>query len=216
MHPLHDSRKADPQMLVQSPRCILNCQDLTIHLPPLQERRDSQSEDNYLFPPMSASSTQPNFDSPSPKPLSSHHQYPSTPPSRPSTSGKRSPHSPQALHVNRSSTKDIRGGLRTPSSADLETSGTSLHLSSDKIRIHGDSNDEFSSKSQDSPEAQKLIPGAPGIARRAKAHVPSACVNCKKKHLACETKRPCSRCISTGKEVSATWIPILTVSAPSL
>ncbi|KAI7857168.1 hypothetical protein BDC45DRAFT_501845 [Circinella umbellata] len=32
-----------------------------------------------------------------------------------------------------------------------------------------------------------------------KSHVPSACVNCKKAHLACDVSRPCKRCVSAGK-----------------
>ncbi|KAF1989268.1 hypothetical protein K402DRAFT_268601 [Aulographum hederae CBS 113979] len=40
-----------------------------------------------------------------------------------------------------------------------------------------------------------------GGGRRAKAHVRTACVNCKKAHLSCDDARPCSRCISTGKTV---------------
>ncbi|KAI7881454.1 hypothetical protein K492DRAFT_206816 [Lichtheimia hyalospora FSU 10163] len=36
--------------------------------------------------------------------------------------------------------------------------------------------------------------------RPAKPHVPSACVNCQKAHLACDLSRPCRRCISSGKE----------------
>ncbi|RHZ47593.1 putative C6 transcription factor [Aspergillus thermomutatus] len=38
--------------------------------------------------------------------------------------------------------------------------------------------------------------------RRTKAHVASACVNCKKKHLGCDSARPCRRCVLSGKEVS--------------
>jgi hypothetical protein len=41
-------------------------------------------------------------------------------------------------------------------------------------------------------------------ARRTKAHVASACVNCKKAHLSCDVQRPCGRCSSTGKQVSPT------------
>ncbi|GAB5587636.1 hypothetical protein Unana1_02536 [Umbelopsis nana] len=32
-----------------------------------------------------------------------------------------------------------------------------------------------------------------------KAHVPSACINCKKAHLACDLNRPCTRCITMNK-----------------
>ena len=39
--------------------------------------------------------------------------------------------------------------------------------------------------------------------RRAKAHVASACVNCKKKHLGCDPARPCRRCVLAGKAVSS-------------
>ncbi|KAL6236804.1 hypothetical protein BDW75DRAFT_102986 [Aspergillus navahoensis] len=35
--------------------------------------------------------------------------------------------------------------------------------------------------------------------RRTKAHVASACVNCKKKHLGCDPARPCRRCVLSGK-----------------
>ncbi|KAI8149324.1 hypothetical protein BJV82DRAFT_119511 [Fennellomyces sp. T-0311] len=33
-----------------------------------------------------------------------------------------------------------------------------------------------------------------------KSHVLRACVNCRKAHLACDTDRPCRRCVSLGKE----------------
>ncbi|KAL9550093.1 hypothetical protein MBANPS3_004880 [Mucor bainieri] len=33
-----------------------------------------------------------------------------------------------------------------------------------------------------------------------KSHVPSACVNCKTAHLACDVSRPCKRCVSLKKE----------------
>ncbi|KAJ1797533.1 hypothetical protein LPJ59_003080 [Coemansia sp. RSA 2399] len=35
--------------------------------------------------------------------------------------------------------------------------------------------------------------------RGAKPHVPSACTNCKKAHLACDLQRPCRRCVNSGK-----------------
>jgi hypothetical protein len=38
-------------------------------------------------------------------------------------------------------------------------------------------------------------------ARRTKAHVASACVNCKKAHLSCDVQRPCGRCVASGKQV---------------
>ncbi|QIW99349.1 hypothetical protein AMS68_004867 [Peltaster fructicola] len=36
--------------------------------------------------------------------------------------------------------------------------------------------------------------------RRAKAHVASACINCKRAHLSCDIQRPCRRCVDAGKE----------------
>ncbi|KAF1829306.1 hypothetical protein BDW02DRAFT_170568 [Decorospora gaudefroyi] len=41
---------------------------------------------------------------------------------------------------------------------------------------------------------------APKPARRTKAHVASACVNCKKAHLSCDIQRPCGRCVASGKQ----------------
>ncbi|EXJ84638.1 hypothetical protein A1O3_05308 [Capronia epimyces CBS 606.96] len=41
---------------------------------------------------------------------------------------------------------------------------------------------------------------SPRSARKPKAHVASACVNCKKKHLRCDHSRPCRRCVASGKE----------------
>ncbi|KAF1915260.1 hypothetical protein BDU57DRAFT_588168 [Ampelomyces quisqualis] len=37
-------------------------------------------------------------------------------------------------------------------------------------------------------------------ARRTKAHVASACVNCKKAHLSCDVQRPCGRCVASEKQ----------------
>ncbi|KAF8463480.1 hypothetical protein BDZ91DRAFT_306959 [Kalaharituber pfeilii] len=36
--------------------------------------------------------------------------------------------------------------------------------------------------------------------RKTKSHVASACVNCKKAHLACDVRRPCPRCVSLNKQ----------------
>lgn len=38
--------------------------------------------------------------------------------------------------------------------------------------------------------------------RRAKSHVASACVNCKRAHLSCDVQRPCTRCVGSGRQVS--------------
>ncbi|KAM5488505.1 hypothetical protein McanCB56680_000388 [Microsporum canis] len=50
------------------------------------------------------------------------------------------------------------------------------------------------------PQRTTTLP--PRSTRRAKAHVASACVNCKRKHLGCDSARPCRRCVVAGKEDS--------------
>ena len=39
--------------------------------------------------------------------------------------------------------------------------------------------------------------------RKSKAHVASACVNCKRAHLSCDVQRPCARCVASGKQVGS-------------
>lgn len=39
------------------------------------------------------------------------------------------------------------------------------------------------------------------VGRKAKAHVASACTNCKRAHLSCDAPRPCTRCVTSGKQV---------------
>lgn len=51
------------------------------------------------------------------------------------------------------------------------------------------------------PAPPPLRPSKP--ARRTKAHVASACVNCKKAHLSCDVQRPCGRCVASGKQVGS-------------
>ncbi|KAN0096161.1 hypothetical protein V8E51_014966 [Hyaloscypha variabilis] len=41
---------------------------------------------------------------------------------------------------------------------------------------------------------------SPKQQRKTKGHVASACVPCKRAHLRCDAQRPCSRCLSNGKE----------------
>lgn len=57
----------------------------------------------------------------------------------------------------------------------------------------------FGAPASIAPRATALPPRS---TRRAKAHVASACVNCKRKHLGCDSARPCRRCVVAGKEVS--------------
>jgi hypothetical protein len=49
---------------------------------------------------------------------------------------------------------------------------------------------------------------SPRATRKVKAHVASACVNCKKKHLRCDAARPCQRCVQSGKEVSLKFLSV--------
>ncbi|KAF2208969.1 hypothetical protein CERZMDRAFT_118657 [Cercospora zeae-maydis SCOH1-5] len=49
------------------------------------------------------------------------------------------------------------------------------------------------SSSTDAPTGQRG-------GRKSKAHVASACINCKRAHLSCDVNRPCSRCVSTGRQ----------------
>ena len=190
------STRPDHQMLVTSPRCSLNCHGLSMHLPPLGDRRNYSG--NYISPPMSASYSQTKFDDRIPSQYNNYHQPSSSISSHKPTSNGRSPTAATALHVNKALAKDARSEISTPSS--IETSCTSNPPASETTKASGEWADGLPSNPHDSPEGQ-LVPGPPGIARRAKAHVPSACVNCKKKHLACETKRPCNRCVLNGKEV---------------
>ncbi|KAL9126427.1 MAG: hypothetical protein Q9217_004519 [Psora testacea] len=122
---------------------------------------------------MSASYSNSKFDDHIPSQYNSYGQPSSHTSPYTSTSSKRSPTAASAVHVNKALAKDARSGLSTPSST--ETSGTSAQIRSEASRASADWNDDLSSNAQDSPEGQ-LVPGPPGIARRAKAHVPSACV----------------------------------------
>lgn len=186
-------------MLASSPKGIWNCRSLSIHLPPLGESRNSSAKNVYSSPPMSASPKHSKFADSSHYHHSYKPQYTPSPTSQ-STSEK---HSPSLNKGVKSRPPSSKGGQSTTSSnGEIDTARASLQFASDSQALREGSADS-SSPPQDSPEAHQLSAGVPGVARRAKAHVPSACVNCKRKHLACETKRPCNRCLQTGKEVSA-------------
>jgi len=208
MQPVHDPSYRGQQMLASSPRCSLNCQQLKIHLPPLAESCDQHSKGHYLSPPMSASPIQSRFPSAPQQFFTSHRKHSESSKAGRSNSGKHSPAESYGGLSSKARYHDQAPGLGTPpssSSAGVSApSRTSLQSSNGIAALQDESNDDLSTSPQDSPEGQHLTSGAPGVARRAKAHVPSACVNCKRKHLACETKRPCNRCIQTGKEVCMT------------
>ena len=193
MTSIHDSYRG--QVLVTSPRSnILNCQQLKVHLPPLGDYRDHSARAKLVSPPMSASPIRTKFINNVQNSYDYRRHYPVSPTSTRSGSGKQSPANAPSVSSVKSRHYDDLGSTATSTPRTSVQSNTSISRE--------DSNDDRSSGNLDSPEAQHLTAGAPGIARRAKAHVPSACVNCKRKHLACETKRPCNRCVQTGKEVS--------------
>ncbi|KAI1095817.1 hypothetical protein F5B19DRAFT_268918 [Rostrohypoxylon terebratum] len=52
------------------------------------------------------------------------------------------------------------------------------------------------------PGAENQPFTSPKSQRKTKGHVASACVPCKRAHLRCDAQRPCSRCLSNGKEDS--------------
>ncbi|KAI0171825.1 hypothetical protein GGR52DRAFT_442812 [Hypoxylon sp. FL1284] len=52
------------------------------------------------------------------------------------------------------------------------------------------------------PGAENQPFTSPKSQRKTKGHVASACVPCKRAHLRCDAQRPCSRCLSNGKEES--------------
>ena len=205
MQPQHNSSHRGQPMLVSSPRCSLNCQQLKVHLPPLAESRDPQSQGHCRSPPMPASPVQSRFASAPQQFFNYHRKQSDSSKSGRSDSGKHSPAGPYGGLSSKGRYQDQHLGLSTP----LNSSGAgatapsraSVQSSNGIGALHEESNGESSTSPKGSPEGQHLTSGAPGVARRAKAHVPSACVNCKRKHLACETKRPCNRCVQTGKEV---------------
>ena len=205
MASIHDSYRG--QVLVTSPRSnILNCQQLKVHLPPLRDCRDLSTKAKYISPPVPGSAVRTKFVNNVQNSYDPRRHHPTSPTSTHSGSGKQSPTNPPSVSSARSLRYDEVRSTAT------STPRTSVQSSHSVPASREDSNDEHSLSNHDSPEAQHLTAGAPGVARRAKAHVPSACVNCKKKHLACETKRPCNRCMQTGKEVSTLGRPTVLVS----
>ncbi len=189
--------------MVPSPRCVLNCQALSIHLPPLRDPGDTSVRGKYLTPPMSASPGHLQFGDTHQTHQKGRREQTLSPTLAPPYSSKQSPEGIRAGHsAQPRPLKHVQTPLESPGAR------TSLHQSSTSHLVHETSHEEHSSINQDSPEQHHLTPGPPGVARRAKAHVPSACVNCKRKHLACETRRPCNRCVQTGKEVGNSYFSL--------
>ncbi|KAL9104557.1 MAG: hypothetical protein Q9163_000531 [Psora crenata] len=145
---------------------------------------------------MSASYSKTNFDDHVPSQYNNYRHPSSHTSSYISTSSTQSP---TTASINNAGDNNAHSELNIPINTQL--SRTPVQTGSEANRVTTEWTDDLCANAQESPEGQ-LVPGPPGIAKRAKAHVPSACVNCKKKHLACETKRPCNRCIQNGKESS--------------
>lgn len=173
-------------MQLGSPRSPLNCQVLSLHLPHpgLQPSRHN----SHLPSPMSAQSrSQGSLYYQKPGNVSGYLTSPTlVSSSRPDERGVPTYQSrPAAVQRSYDSPGDVSRSSKAPLRLSTGTAASQ----------HDEPNDELSSASM------HLSMGSPGVARRAKAHVPSACVNCKRKHLACETRRPCNRCLQAGKEV---------------
>ncbi|KAI4089004.1 MAG: hypothetical protein LQ344_005665 [Seirophora lacunosa] len=164
-------------MLVSSPKEIWNCRSLSIHLPPLGEGRNSSAKNVYSSPPMSASPKHSRFVDSSSYHQSYKQQYTPSPTTQ-ATSGKQSPLLTKSV---KSRPPSSRGEPSTASSnADIDTARTSLQFANDSLPLREGSADS-ASPPQDFAEAHQLSAGVPGVARRAKAHVP---------------------CLQTGKEAT--------------
>ena len=203
MLPAREPKKRGQQVLEPSPGCALNCQALSIHLPPLLNSQDRAGQSAQSSLSMSASSKQSKYDATLYRHVNYNSQYPESSVSAQSAYARSEYAQPQESHSFRYRSPGFQPETSiTRNSADVSISQNSMRYGSDMQPGREESNDELSSLTHGSPDSQQLAAGPPGIARRAKAHVPSACVNCKRKHLACETRRPCNRCVQTGKEVS--------------
>ena len=92
-----------------------------------------------------------------------------------------------ALEVSASATDVATSGAPPPVSRSTEFQGAQTNLAPNPP-------EEFSVGRR-----QNIPRGRPRP--RTKAHVASACVNCKRAHLSCDIQRPCTRCVATGKQV---------------
>ena len=176
------------EMQLEGPRSPLNCQVLSLHLPNSSQLPRASS--HTLSSPVSAfaraqgSRLQSNS--------GSTHGCSASSTQFSTRSDRTSPPRHHSRNLTQAS-YHAPGPVSRSSRAPLYVSNGTT---SPKLR----SSDGYSS-AQEAPVNMLLPLGSPGTARRAKAHVPSACVNCKRKHLACETRRPCNRCLQAGKEV---------------
>ncbi|KAI7875509.1 hypothetical protein K492DRAFT_240235 [Lichtheimia hyalospora FSU 10163] len=66
-------------------------------------------------------------------------------------------------------------------------------------RTPSNDDDDTTTISSTMANNNQLTPMIVPAKRGYKSHVPSACVNCRKAHLACDVSRPCKRCVAAGK-----------------
>ena len=180
-------------MSMASPRSPLNCQILGRYLPISPNTQQSRSDSAYL-----SSRSTPGSDLVEPQPYGRHEKQGYYQTSRNSYTDQSDDPSEQILHI-RSRDPTYYLTASTSPEDSIKSLASQRQLDYD-VSMYGQGNASLADP-YDSPEASNLALGSPGVARRAKAHVPSACVNCKRKHLACETRRPCNRCLQAGKEV---------------
>ena len=183
-------------MHIASPRSPLNCQALSVHLPVASDYQASRTSSRYQILPMSNSPVHPS--------ASQYHHKSGTPRYVPTSPTLLSPNYEKRSSTNQQSRSRALSGTHLLPDSSAYISGplrSPLPLSTETTPYDEKPYDDLILNSQQSPHTLNLNMGSPGVARRAKAHVPSACVNCKRKHLACETRRPCNRCLQAGKEV---------------
>jgi hypothetical protein len=96
-----------------------------------------------------------------------------------------------------------REEIRPPFIFNENVSGSQAPLRTTEQRAAQEPSTTFSSSTfGTSPTGTATRALLPKGTRRTKAHVASACVNCKKKHLGCDPARPCRRCLLSGKEAT--------------
>ena len=190
---LSNAKTRFQNMSMASPRSPLNCQILGRYLPLSPNSQQSRSDASYL-----SSRSTPGIDPTDPHFYGRHEKQSFYQTSRNSYVDQSDDPSEQILQIR---TRDPTYYLTASQSPEESSKSLSSQRQQDyDVSMYGQGSASLGDP-YDSPEASNLALGSPGVARRAKAHVPSACVNCKRKHLACETRRPCNRCLQAGKEV---------------
>lgn len=165
--------------------------------PPLEHRSSDGSSSSFssrVLPPLSTSSSS-NGSS------ASAFQLPSLSASLPSSTSWHGRESSHASGLNGTHTSAFRAS-REVLAAEARRTAQDSKLASLSSGQFADYHASRQSQAEPSPAAI-VSPSAddPSQAGRkpAKAHVPSACLNCKRAHLACDVGRPCRRCVNLGK-----------------